>query len=388
MNYLFILFLLIICINKSLEANEDTVTFVDIHTSAEYVGDAIIIQSKGKYAMIDVGKNEAFSYQKVLKYLTKNNKYVDLEWILFTHYHGDHVYAIRTLLQKKIKIKTIYAKNYGGYERDDRYSDKINSWNNTVKAISKKGINLVKITGKTNPTVKLGNFEFHFLNVKQAFKDYFKKCNILNQKYNTSTKVCNENSNSIIAIGKNKGKTYYFSGDIENFPKYFNNSKKPDLKKIFDNHTPEHWVRKAKKDFNINQFDVFKLSHHGFLRNNNDNQFKEAKPKICIIPTSYRTEKNQDTVIDNILAGNPKAKIFYTGAGTVTVKQTKNGKIKVTQDKDEHKEKGILYKKCDENPCSDNKNYCCFKYGNYCVLRKNVIKDKSQTQYTGRYCKN
>ena len=71
-------------------------------------GDAILVESKEHYAMIDTGDSTAWN--QIKNYLDSQN--VDtLEFILLTHMHSDHVGNIERLL-KTYKVNNIYMKKY------------------------------------------------------------------------------------------------------------------------------------------------------------------------------------------------------------------------------------------------------------------------------------
>jgi len=77
MNFLLVLFLLLICINKSLadKITDDEIVFLNIHNTVQRIGDVIFIHSQGKNAMIDVdlkkdpdGKNEEKKKKKRINF--------------------------------------------------------------------------------------------------------------------------------------------------------------------------------------------------------------------------------------------------------------------------------------------------------------------------------
>jgi len=382
MNYLSFLFLLILCINKSFSKYFnyliDKVAYLDIQDDRQMVGDAFVIESNGKYAMIDVGygSNNSASFPSVKKYL-EDNGIKKLEWLLITHNHEDHDGGVIDLLEL-VDIKKVYTKDYQGYDVSckgveidlcENRNTKLKAWYNIINTIESKNIPIEYVTKDFNKKLILGNYIFTLFNTDHAFEKYADFC--------LREGSCNENINSIIAVAKNHDRYYYFSADSENYPE--------NLVEAYDPNGIANWVEIAKEYFNIDHFDVFKSSRHGFASNNGSEVYKAAKPDICIISTKANKETssgnaagkpfkradeeerprpnnpkpnggfgsnpggfgggrpggggfsigNPNEVRENILSGNPNTEIYYTGAGTVEVIQIRN-KIIVKQLEDAH----------------------------------------------------
>jgi len=96
MNCYSILFVLILLISTVCAVDE--IFFLNIQSDKQRIGDAIVIHSGNEYAMIDVGYgkttgDKAVSFNNLSKFLNKN-KITNIEWILLTHNHPDHVGGI------------------------------------------------------------------------------------------------------------------------------------------------------------------------------------------------------------------------------------------------------------------------------------------------------
>lgn len=81
--------------------------------------DAILLESNGKYALVDTGfavtANDLYNY--LMQFST--NGILKLEFVLITHNHTDHIGGLAYLLEKSnIKIKTLYLNKY--YKNDIR----------------------------------------------------------------------------------------------------------------------------------------------------------------------------------------------------------------------------------------------------------------------------
>jgi len=349
LSFLFVfVFILGIKLSISESINLDKVAFLDIQNDRQMVGDAFVIESNGKYAMIDVGygsSNNNVSFPSVKKYL-EDNGIKTLEWLLITHNHEDHDGGVIDLLNL-VDIKTVYTKDYQGYDvsckgvemdKCENRNKKLQTWNNIISSIRSKNIPIRYVTNYFNRKLTLGNYKFTLFNTGHAFEKYADFC--------LSEGSCNENVNSIIAVAKNQDRYYYFSADSENYPE--------EIVEAYDPYGIADWVEIVKNYFNIDHFDVFKASRHGFASNNGSDVYIAAKPDICIISTKANKETtgntrgrkfkragggfsfgNPNEVKENILAGNPNTKIYYTGAGTVEVIQVGN-EITVNQLEDAH----------------------------------------------------
>jgi len=338
MNFPLILFILIIFFNKSLATNKknkvDEIVFLDIYNENQAIGDAIIIHSKGQYAMIDVGlrkqdgdKNSSF--QAIEKYIN-TNKIFKLNWVLLTHNHGDHVGAIKNLLDI-IKVDKIYTKKYHAYDvachKNNTELELLNTWKNKVNYIKKKigKQNLHFITAKNNTKLTLGNYKFKLFNTGQAFTKYKDYC---------TTNCCNENVNSIVAIARNGNKYYYFGGDIQLYP-LPKNSTHPfynELKAARDKYPLEHWVERAKKyykdtGYSMDHFHVFKANHHGITAdrvNNSKELFLKARPDICVV-TTYRARKPLKNIINKAnKEGKFSTEIIFIANNTLVINNDKD----------------------------------------------------------------
>ena len=72
-------------------------------------GDAILLESNGSFAMIDMGNIDKSS--EIVNYLI-NNDVTALDFVLFTHMDSDHAGNLQAILSAGIKVKNIWMKNY------------------------------------------------------------------------------------------------------------------------------------------------------------------------------------------------------------------------------------------------------------------------------------
>lgn len=281
-------------------AEDDEVIFLNIHKT-QNIGDAIIIHSKGKYAMIDGGPASTI---EVVEDFIKERNISKFEWVLVTHFHGDHANGLKELLDKsflenlfgsnKVKVGRVYAKEYLATDIGSTCSkirnkkDQEKKWNEWKEVIEKES-NLYTIASFNNTVLNLGNYKFKLFNTREAFSAKYLK------EY-CENNCCDENVNSIVATAVNtvSNTYYYFAGDVQEYPKNIqnyhgtNNVNLPDYRKLYP---IINWVKKAKQYYNIDHFDVYKASHHGILAHNGgDNNtldiLKEVNPDVCVITTS------------------------------------------------------------------------------------------------------
>jgi len=294
--------------------DKDEIIFLNIHQN-QATGDAIIIQSKGKYAMIDVGKPT--TYSEIKKFMNKR-EINHFDWVLLTHFHGDHYGGLTKLLNEtKVKVDKVYTKKYFALD--------INCFKNTTKITQEKKWEkmIQKIEEKSAVSyiddegiigLKLGNYQFRLFNTKQAFvPDYIDYC-IVN--------CCDENVNSLVVTARNivSNKFYYLAGDIQLYP--------PLLKDARKKNPLSKWAEEAKKFYGIDHFNVYKASHHGIINplgrgeNNNIDILKSVKPVVCIVTTSAGAKGwvynkkyyNMSNLIEDAKKENIRFELKITGA--------------------------------------------------------------------------
>ena len=189
--------------------------------------DCIILESYGKIAMIDSAEDTDFPKDKphlnlkgyediVVKYLLDNfsdeNGNVNIEFVLGTHCHSDHIGGFDTVINHpNIFVKTAYLKPYNEQNicRFERVRwDNTEVYNQMLDAIKKNDVELVEEFDEIKTV--LGDFNIEFFNGK-----------------NRERKIkFGENVNSVgtlVTIGKSRA---FLAGDI--------NYKAGDEKRIAD----------------------------------------------------------------------------------------------------------------------------------------------------------
>ena len=222
--------------------------------------DCIILESYGKIAMIDSAEDTDFPKDKphlnlkgyediVVKYLLDNfsdeNGNVNIEFVLGTHCHSDHIGGFDTVINHpNIFVKTAYLKPYNEQNicRCGRFRwDNTEVYNQMLDAIKKNDVELVEEFDEIKTV--LGDFNIEFFNGK-----------------NRERKIkFGENVNSVgtlVTIGKSRA---FLAGDI--------NYKAGDEKRIADK---------------IGNVDLLKVGHHGYLYSTSFYFVKKLMPKIAI----------------------------------------------------------------------------------------------------------
>lgn len=209
--------------NKQASEKEMNVHFIDVGQA-----DCILVESAGKYMLIDAGNND--DADTIVDYL-KEQGVKKLEYVIGTHPHEDHIGSLDTvILTYDIETLIMPAKGHTTKTFED-----------VVSAIEKKKLSITDpVPGKK---YKLGDSEFTILSPKKG-KDYGDNYN------NWSVGIKLEN-------GKNR---FVLCGDAE----------KDSEKDMLD----------SKIDLKA---DVLKLSHHGSRTSTTDAFLKAVKPEYAVI---------------------------------------------------------------------------------------------------------
>lgn len=318
-------------IDLTVVPNGDKVYFIDTLSSVSDASDAILLESNGKYALIDTGSN--VSSIKTIKFL-KDLGVKKLDFILITHFHGNNFGGIygenptNNLLLSGIKIDKVYMKPYSGSDsyfldsnrnlltdRDgviNRRDVKAEMYINIKDNVTKNNISFISLNTKNN-ILSLGNFKLDLYNLQDQLKPYSSKC--------LDNRNCNENSNSIVTYAKVNGKGIYLASDIYNAyhdkdSKYLKTKTEEEISKII---SKEHGKN----------IDIYKASNYGDSSSNVMNALKNINPKYSIVTNSKNNIKNNDG-IDRI-EKYTKNDIYYSGDGTVVANIDSKGNISFIQ---------------------------------------------------------
>ena len=238
----------------TLENGDDRIHFLNTANS-----DCILLESNGMFALIDSGegdhnprrKTEYTGYtQRVLTYLktvaADESGQVNLEFILGTHYHYDHVGSFENIIKdEKINIGTAYFKEY------DPEMDKemevydwglLDCYNRIKSCIKERNIDLVQ---DIPANLTFGDFEIEFFN-RVNYEDL---------------KGRGDNSESIGAKVTKGGKSAFLAADI----------------------TGPSGLEDKLGD-KIGHIDLLKVGHHGYYGSSSMSFLDCLTPELAIIP--------------------------------------------------------------------------------------------------------
>ena len=306
----------------------DKVYFIDTYSS---VSDAILLESNGKYALIDTGSNA--SSIKTIKFL-KDLGVKKLDFILITHFHGNNFGGIygenptNNILLSDIKVDKLYMKPYSGSDsyflgsnknllndREDIIDRRVmkNEMYVSIKDnATRNNVSFITLNTKNN-ILNLGNFKLDLYNLQDQLKSYSSKC--------LEKRNCNENSNSIVVYAKVNGKGIYLASDIYN-------AYHSDDTKYLKTKTEEEISKIISKEYSKN-VDIYKASNHGDSSSNVTNALKNINPKYSII-TNSKNNINNTSGIDRIKKYT-KNDIYYSLDGTVVANIDSKGNISFIQ---------------------------------------------------------
>ena len=197
-----------------------------INTKAGSGSDAILLESHGHYALIDMGEDYDFpdgtdpryplrwgismrNYQVLEDRLIRHLDQVGvkkLDFILGTHVHSDHIGGADEILNR-YKVDKFYLKKYS----DDRISsswglwDNLFNYNNALLAAKNRGVTLVQNITDSDSHFQFGDMNIQLYNYKNEYDPDGKL-----------KKVSDDNSNSIVAVVSVAGKKIYLGGDLDN----------------------------------------------------------------------------------------------------------------------------------------------------------------------------
>lgn len=261
--------------------------------------DCILIESEGKYALVDTG--EVNHLNKTLAYLDYLGV-KELEFVYITHFHYDHYSGAEAIL-KTYKVKKYFTQEYSGVDGDDgsgnKNSDLDNEYHidanhqyNKLLKIANKVCEHVEVISDSTTGVECGKFKFRLFRTK----DYVRQAYEDKDQYCYHQCLLSENGNSSPLYACVNGKHIFLGSDIMDYDTFI-----PYLS--FTN-------TKIAKELN-QQIDIYKVPHHGTSGCNSKEALSIYKPKHAIITNSYWYLERWNTLKD-LKAANPDCQIMTT----------------------------------------------------------------------------
>ncbi len=201
-----------------------------VHFLSVGQGDCTLIETyDGKYALIDASTQD---YSDIIVSYLFNEGVEELEFVLFTHPHEDHIGGGDEVLNA-FPVKTVYMTDK---------TENTSSYNRLLNAVksSKKKNSTEVIKPEDGDIFELGNIKFQILSDGDKYEDL---------------------NNSSICLKMELGKsTFIFTGDAEKEVEY----------DILD------------KDMSVSA-EVYKCGHHGSSTSNSDAFLDAVNPHLAII---------------------------------------------------------------------------------------------------------
>lgn len=237
-----------------------TVHFIDSGNS-----DSILIESNGKFAVIDAGDTD--DDQLMVDYLTAQGvKTVD--YLIITHFHADHFGGADGIV-KTFEVKQTLVNN--GSAETKVYRD-------FIQALSDKGLKpSVPLEGAKMP---LGDGTLTFYNTKGGEKD--------------------ENDNSLVVLFENGNDRFLFTGDAN---------------------------QKIEKTLTmIPTVDVLKVGHHGSSTSSNESFIRQISPSYAVATVGEGNSYGHPHVETMELLQKLNIPLYRTDEqGTIIFESTGNG---------------------------------------------------------------
>ena len=223
---------LFVLIGLSQQVNADTITAGSgnrihfINTKAKSGSDAILLESNGHYALIDMGEDYDFpdgsdprypsrwgismrNYQVLEDRLIRHLDQIGvkkLDFIIGTHVHSDHIGGADEILNR-YQVDKFYLKKYSDERITSHWGlwDNLFNYDNALRAAQKRGVTLIQNITDEDSHFKLGDMDIQLYNYKN---EYDADGNL--------KKVLDDNSNSIVSVVTVAGKRIYLGGDLDN----------------------------------------------------------------------------------------------------------------------------------------------------------------------------
>lgn len=260
-----------------------------IHFLPTGSSDAILIESNGKFALVDCAEDsdnprgfEELVYdgyeQQVLDYLKKvataPDGKVHLDFVVGTHSHSDHIGGFDTIIaDENVVVDRAYLKEYDETKID---LHEVEAWDNKevytqmVDALNAKNVPI--ISQISEPSFALGDFNI----------------TLFNTQYDQSGQLVGENDNSLGVLVEKNGAKVFLAGDIDN--------KSGDEDMLKDQ---------------IGKVDILKVGHHSYSQSTSVPWLKTLMPRVCVVTNDYeKTDKRTLRKITRIC----KSPILVTGA--------------------------------------------------------------------------
>lgn len=277
---------------------------LNIHFLNTIWSDAILLENKDKYAIVDTGS--LFYYPMIKKHLD-DLKIKTLEFIILTHFHSDHYGNIVNLINE-YSVNKLYLKRYygldgttaSGYQSNEEYIEhEFEKYHQILDKAKEKNVEVIFIDELDKDT-----FDLEFLDVTLELYD------IKNMLYNLYSdengefyhqKPFNENFNSIGIFINVNNNHIFLGGDAT--------CSTTKVKVLQD--LSIKMINKYYQKYNIKHIDIYKSCHHGGGGTNTLALCKLLNADYAVITNTDRWLDNWPT-IQNLTEANQNVTICKT----------------------------------------------------------------------------
>lgn len=295
-------------IKMYLNAKKYTLQEVDLSYHADRIyflntggADAILIESGGKFALVDGAEDsdnprgfpelvyegtEEYVVETVKKIAGDENGKVQLEFVLGTHSHSDHIGGLDTLiLDEDITVKTVFIKEY---DESIINSYEINAWDN--KEVFEQLISACKSRNVpvehniSEDKFSFGNFTMKFCNTAET----------------NSAEPVGENENAVGLLIEKNSMRAFLAADINNLD--------GDEDRLAEE---------------LGKINLLKVGHHGYNGSTTPVFVKALSPEFSVV-TNRKGEISKEP-LKNLNSVN--SMIFETGAFGGIVAEFKDEEI-------------------------------------------------------------
>ena len=259
-----------------------------IHFLNVGIGDAILLESDGHFAMVDAGEDSdnprGFDWlvydgheQEVLQYLKTHaadqDGKVHLDFVLGTHAHSDHIGGFDTLiLDPDVTIDRAYLKEYDSSKINEH---EIVNWDNQevydqmVGALHERNVPIIK---PDSTPFTFGNFTITLFNTDDP----------------ENTEPVGENDQSLGMLLEKNGTRIFLTGDMDNL-------------------TGDE-TRLAPQ---IGKVNLLKFGHHGYDGSNTEQFIETLHPDACV--TTNTRDFDRRFLFARVIKTCQHKKIYVTG---------------------------------------------------------------------------
>lgn len=255
--------------------------------------DIIILESEGRFAMIDTGTAGHFGRIAELLHRLGAER---LDFILITHYHNDH-YGSCVQLIKEFPTDTVYVKQYGNRQSTDGDGKEIGEkeraaeWESYLSFLAqiRQNSSLVMIYPEM-PELVLGSMRLHVYNTDNLIEKLFS--DPVDNEY-FGQYICNENVNSaMVYVESATGASAFLTGDcVDDAMTY-----------AAANRVIERSVRDVG-----HRVDVYKVPHHGCGDHTSDVTASILRPDYAVTTCISCDE----ATLGRLRSANPALEALY-----------------------------------------------------------------------------